>query len=320
MKVTLLTQTENMIDAVWLIWQLSRSQDSSSEILDRQPCDTTRKKFFEQIINEDIPLAEMIDFIFVLDEIPISLREQLVRHRIGVKVAGQAFCDIVPDLADSSFWSQSMRVLDMGQFCVRKKYFIPESLKGHQVETYEIAMENAEDAYQHLVAAGVPREDARNVIPLGATHRLIWKLNLAAIKHIMSKRGCWILQLGLWKPVIQGMVAELCKFSPAFRELASPPCMKGDDFKVCMFCENNYARIEGDVDPLPPCPLFLNYYEGAAMTCAQKVFPTSTTCWYHQKRQNIWTCSKADRIPLMQTMRAEYTAFWNRDVDTGKRL
>jgi len=306
-----------MHEYLWIIWQLSRTQYSLDEILDEH-LNADCEQFFERIINENIPLAEMVDFIFVLEDIPISLREQLVRHRIGVKVAGQEFCDVVPDLADSSFWSQSMRVLDMGDFEEQGRFWVPESLKGDQVESYQNAMKQSAVAYTHLVAQGVPREDARNVIPLGATHRIVWKLNLAAIKHIISKRSCWILQLGLWKPIIQGIVEELCKLSSSFRQLATPPCMEGDNFKACLFCENNLARIRGDVDPLPPCALFLNYYKEDALACSQSVFPESETCWYTS--QGEWTCCDESRISLMFTMFDEYSKFWNRNPVTGKRL
>jgi len=318
MKVTLLTKTENMESNLWLIWQLSRGQESLGKIRNQLLEKADLNKFFERIINEDIPLAEMIDFIFVLEDIPISLREQLVRHRIGVKVAGQEFCDLVPDLADSSFWSQSMRVLDMSNF----EYFVPESVqKGTDpYGIYAKHMLNTRITYSKLVAAGIPREDARNIIPLGAAHRIVWKLNLAAIRHIMSKRGCWILQLGLWRPVIEGMVNELCKFNPVFRQLVTPPCMRGDEFHGCLFCENNYARIEGDVDPLPPCPLFLNHYHEEALDCSNEVFPESTTCWFWQSDTNKWTCCAENQMPLKEKMRVDYGKLWQRNVDTGEKI
>lgn len=333
MKVTLLTNTQDMVQTLWTIWQLSRTNDSLKDIAlhyfsAAHPTDS--KAFFERIINEDIPLAEMIDFIFVLEDIPISLREQLVRHRIGVKVGGQYYVDTIPDLSDSSFWSQSMRVMDMSSF----EFFVPDSIANsipYIVESgkrnqkipeavYGDAMDNAARAYSALVEAGIPREDARNVIPLGATHRIVWKLNLSAIKHIVSKRSCWILQLGLWKPVIQGIISELCKLNSGFRQLATPPCMKGNKFRECLFTENNFARLEGDVDMLPPCPLYLNYHRGASLACVNKVFPKSKTCWFWRSDILAWECCDESRMPLTKQMRAEYAKFWNRNVDTGEML
>lgn len=325
MKVTLLTKTQGLVESLWTIWQLSRSNDSLENLIADEV--GVAEQFFSRIINEDIPLTQMIDFIFVLEDIPVSLREQLVRHRVGVKVSGRHYVDTISDLSDSSFWSQSMRVMDMSNF----KYFTPESIDKpvpivqtgkykRSAAIYNEAMANAARAYSALVEAGIPREDARNVIPLGATHRIVWKLNLSAIKHIVSKRSCWILQLGLWKPVIQGMIAELCNLDPVFRQLATPPCMKDNAFSSCSFCANNYARIEGDVDPLPPCPLFLHYYKDLALECSGKVFPSSKTCWYFVSHKEIWECCLVERILPMEQMRKEYSKFWNRDVDTGEML
>lgn len=321
MKVKLLTKTENMELNIYRIWKLSRSQVPEAALWGEVDL-LEAKEFFKRIINEAIPLAEMIDFIFLLEDIPIALREQLVRHRIGVKVAGQEFCDLVPDLADSSFWSQSMRVLDMSNF----EYFTPESIKEGSarfkgeaaMDIYARHMFKTRVAYSQLLTAGIPREDARNVIPLGATHRIIWKLNLASIKHIMSKRGCWILQLGFWKPIIQGIIEELCKLDPSFRQLISPPCIQGNKFKACSFCVNNYSRIQGDIDPLPPCPLFLNYYRDQALDCSRKVFPESTTCWFWQSDADEWTCCAKNQMPQMKQMRIDYAELWQRNVDTGK--
>jgi len=185
---------------------------------------------------------------------------------------------------------------------------------------YRDAMEKAAAAYTALVALDVPREDARNVIPLGATHRIVWKLNLSAIKHIVGKRSCWILQLGLWKPIIQGMISELCKLNPAFRQLATPPCIQKNEFSKCLFCENNSARIEGDIDPLPPCPLYLNYYSVIAKEISCKVFPTSKTCWFFRSDIAGWECCDESRMPLMNNMVQEYAKFWNRNPVSGEML
>lgn len=323
MKVTLLTHTHNMVEWLWTIWQLSRSNDLLEDI-DCRYSETKAEEFFARIINEDIPLTEMIDFIFLLEDIPISLREQLVRHRVGVKVGGHDYVDTVSDLSDSSFWSQSMRVMDMSSF----GFFVPESIRNvpliskrkSSLAIYQEAMDNAAQTYSQLVKAGIPREDARNVIPLGATHRIIWKLNLSSLKHIVGKRSCWILQLGLWKPIIQGMIAELCNLDPAFCQLATPPCMKGNQFSKCLFCANNYARVEGDVDSLPPCPLFLNYYKDLALKCSNRVFPESKTCWYFVSSKQTWECCNIERILPMAKMASEYSKFWNRDVNTGEML
>jgi hypothetical protein len=118
-------------------------------------------------------------------------------------------------------------------------------------------MANAQAAYNDLVIDGVPREDARNVIPLGAGHRIVWKLNLGTLMHVVGHRGCWILQLGFWGPIIKGMIEALAtEIHPSFRDLISPPCMKGDKFTGCNYVLDNEKRLFGE-DPLPPCSLWI---------------------------------------------------------------
>ncbi len=326
MQVTLLSKTENMFMTIWNVWNASRSNDEIFEFITLAYCSIERRKeikdLFFRIMEEDIPIAEMVDFVFLLEDIPISLREQLVRHRIGVKVDDRVGIDHVPDLADSSFWSQSMRVLDMSEF----KYFIPESIGDMTPTTetgrykipaavYNRAMLDASNAYINLIEAGIPKEDARNVIPLGATHRIVWKLNLSALGHILSKRGCWILQLGLWRPIIEGIMSELAEIDKRFRVLVCPPCIKKEKFTECKFCENNNARIKGDVDKLPPCPLYLHYYEVEAAELAL----TTQTIWNYGDASKF-TTSYQDVETLMKTMRTDYQKLWGRNVNTGELL
>jgi hypothetical protein len=99
-------------------------------------------------------------------------------------------------------------------------------------------------------------EDAREVIPLGAQHRISWKMNLQTLLHVVGKRGCWILQAGLWAPIIQGMIHELAtKVHPGFRRIVQPPCIDNDLFGACEFVLENVRRMDGD-DQHPPCPLY----------------------------------------------------------------
>lgn len=276
-------------------------------------------RLFSQVIHDGIPIAENISFTFILNDVSIALREQLVRHRIGVKVGANYGVDTVPDLADSTWWSQSMRIMDMGAFAQEGKYLLPDGLKGKYVppqmivppsqdaeEIYKDAMTNAQIAYKRLLLAGVPMEDARNVIPLAATHRISWTLNLAALQHIIGKRGCWILQLGLWKPIIVGMVNELSeKVDPVFRDLICPPCIKGNKFVGCHFIEDNERRIDGK-DNLPPCALYVN----------KLLFSED-----REKQDRAILANNnivaREQNPLYQSMASEYSKLWGRDIQTG---
>lgn len=279
--VKLVSYTAHPIEALYIAWKQSRTEEElpSAEELAKDMCFTSTRIKVEHLVADVLvsqsPVVEVIHFLFLLENVPISLREHIVRHRVGHRFGPELGVDQIPELSASTFWTQSMRVRDMGNFATDEAYQIPESIRDSEkriqwspggpetVSTDECAesvFEHAEEAYRQLIEAGIPPEDARCVIPLAATHRMIWSTNLAAIKHVLKNRSCWLAQLGLWKPVIHGIVAILREISLLFGQLALPPCvsMQGTKrcWKGCPFPVDNAARACRS-DPGTPCSLWL---------------------------------------------------------------
>lgn len=305
--VKLISWTKNPIQTVYCLWQESKSNDPIPKPEEVDPNDPEVLKVFEGVVNSHIPVSDFLNFVFVLENISISFREQMVRHRVGNKFGARLGVDIVPELNDSSFWGQSMRILDMGEFHAESRFRVPESLNGKIAEYsgiqfpaevyYKAMMGHIEEAYNILIKAGVPMEDARELIPLGATHRFSWNLNLTAIKHVIGKRSCWIPQMGLWEPIIMGMVEELAtKVHPIFRDLVRPPCISGNKFKECVYKIDNERRISREDETLP-CPLYLHYYQPS------KGWPP-----------NKWNALEFHK------RRITYQRFWGRDPYTWEPL
>jgi hypothetical protein len=321
-KVTLMSCTNNPLETVYAVWEASKTEGRlrTPEEIKEQVGPKDVEELFRAVIAQKIPVGEHVDFVFMIEGVSVSWREQAVRHRIGTlpspeRVGVDMVMDVIPNLASSSWWSQSMRIQNMGRFAQDMMYRIPETLKNKVVpvgkgehgefsgmcaaDVYDMTMERIENSYNALVAAGVPMEDAREVIPLGAQHRISWKLNIGALQHIVGERGCFILQLGIWGPVIRGMINELStKIHPIFREFITPPCINGDSFKECLYMEECRRRLDGS-DKLPPCPLHLNYhhYNG----CIPK---------------------KIEDVPMVNEMRLralQYGSFWGRDPFTGRK-
>lgn len=306
-EVHLVSGTAYPIETLYSIWEASRNNNeyvSPIEVNLRCQTDARFKEevdgLFLKILNAGIPVAENVDFVFLLENVSVELREQMVRHRIGAKVGDRIGFDFAPDLADSTWWSQSMRILDMGRFVDEGRFRIPEAVQGSSDRRAAFIrfLYQAQELYRDLVKGGVPMEDARAVIPLCATHRISWKLNLAALKHIIGKRGCWILQLGIWEPVIRGMVEQLASHvSPVLRRLIDPPCIRNDKFDHCHFELDNERRVSGE-DALPPCPLYLGHNPelvGLAASLPPEI---------HER---------------FKEMSRAYGALWGRDVNTGER-
>lgn len=321
-KVTLMSCTEFPLETVYALWEQSKTELPlrTPQQIRTEVRESEVEKLFRAVIKQRIPIGEHIHFNFVLENVSISWREQAVRHRIGTKPGPERIgADIVmeigelirmgaiPNLHESSWWSQSMRIQNMGEFASKKRYRMPETILKHPnhkalESVYHRQMASNEETYNYLVAEGIPMEDARELIPLGAQHRISWDLNIGSLQHIVGKRGCWILQLGIWGPVIMGMISELTnKVHPIFGELVTPPCLNDDNFTGCVYLEEVRRRYTGE-DKLPPCPLHLQHHQEPDM-----VFPLQLP---HVE------------IPMKSEMveRAEqYRKFWNRDPYSGTR-
>lgn len=337
-KVTLLSATPRPLELVYSLWMASKNDEkliTPDEVAATIAPEEVRK-LFRSVIEQRIPVGESVDFVFMIEGVSVSWREQAVRHRIGVTPSperlgvdiGMVDVHAIPNLADSVWWSQSMRIQDMGKFADNNGYRVPETLLEHPnsaelLSKYTATMEHVQEMYNELVAAGIPMEDARELIPLGATHRISWRLNISALQHIVSKRGCWILQLGIWGPVIQGMIQELVeKVDPIFGELVTPPCLKGDTFTGCVYHEENRRRYTGD-DRHAPCPLHVAQHH--LLQAKNDEFGADVT-----KEECESIAGKTDAVeltrlgvPMVAEMRAraeDYRKFWSRDPYSGKRL
>lgn len=298
-KVTLISHTDDPIGTIYKLWEASRGNRSLEEIEEDLLEKNSPKVFeiFQKVVDSGIPVAENIQFVFMLEHVSISFREQMVRHRVGAKVGEHLGVDIIPDLGDSTWWSQSMRILDMGEFAEQGRFRVPKFPTKDAEVIYRQAMGRAAMAYRQLVSAGMPMEEAREVIPLAATHRISWGLNLAALQHVIGKRGCQILQLGLWEPIIRGMVEELAtKVHPYFRNLINPPCIKGNKFVGCCFKLDNERRVSGE-DSLPPCTL----YVGKELAGSLNNVPTG-------------------QLPAFDKAASDYRNLWQRNPFNGERL
>lgn len=335
-KVTLLSWTKNPLETVYSVWEASKGTGelrTPDQVVDEVPIEDIRKLFMA-VINQRIPIGEHIDFVFMLENISVSWREQAVRHRIGTlaspeRVGADYTFNVLPDLPDSSWWSQSMRLEDMSKFAERGQYRMPDSILNHKDERapalYRNAMTVIAACYSELVSMGVPMEDARELVPLGAQHRMSWRLNIGSLQHIVGKRSCWILQLGIWGPIIQGMIKELgTKVDPIFHELVAPPCVKGDAFTGCIYHEENRRRYTGD-DKHAPCPLHVRHHHLSTLQDEQGKHATLERMDTDQADEICRTQAGLESIgvPMAEALvsrSAEYREFWNRDPVTGKRL
>ena len=70
--------------------------------------------------------------------------------------------------------------------------FTPESIKNNKdaLDAYNAAMTSISNAYKIMVDAGVPREDAGNILPLGLFTKIVDKRNLRSYVDMAHQRLC----------------------------------------------------------------------------------------------------------------------------------
>jgi len=327
---------ENPVKSLWMIWEQSRCDDSV-EVMELRynrlmkgdnqpesdfPVDNKHPNDrFRVMLEMEIPIVEFIHFSFILDNIPVSFREHLVRHRVGTKIGPQSGVDDDPGVTDASFWSQTSRVRDLQNFVDNGFYYTPEldntELKPISIskgspdvpsgltdlEVYHKSLESVQWGYRELRSRGYKPEICRELLPSSTTHRIAWHVNLKSLKHIFSHRSCWIAMANYWHPVIRGVMSELMKIDPVFSALATPPCIdrQTNKFKSCSFAHENAQRLSKK-DPGIPCSLWIHQEAGGMDKNYDSMF------------------SVPGDHELFTEMSADFQTFWCRNVTTGNPI
>ena len=69
-------------------------------------------------------------------------------------------------------------------------YYDPTKGNDRQTLVYNQTMTTIRQAYKELIEAGMSKEDAANILPLGMSTKIVWKINLRALIHFMNERLC----------------------------------------------------------------------------------------------------------------------------------
>jgi len=152
------------------------------------------ERLFKQIANsKHTSTMEHIHFAFSVEDISRAALAQLTRHRhFGFSVKSQRY--VKYGSGDKS-----------GGF----DYVTPASVTGGKAhEIYDDFMHIAQETYDRLREAGIPAEDARNVLPNAATTHIVMSGNLRAILEFYGKR-----QEG------RGAQAEIAELAEKMRQL-----------------------------------------------------------------------------------------------------
>ena len=205
MKVSLIQHTHNPIDTISKIASICYDSDPKNPI-----------KLVEHLYKSGHhSVFEHIYFTFKIEGISRACSHQLVRHR------------------HCSFTQRSQRYCDESQIDV----VVPPKMGG-DMYSFDIYMDAIDTAYERYISAvntGIPKEDARYVLPNASSTDLYLSCNLRELIHISNERLCsraqWEIRnlvekmVDLVDPRLKFMLVPKCESG---RILCNSPCkMKG---------------------------------------------------------------------------------------------
>lgn len=106
---------------------------------------------------------------FLISGVSRSLTHQLVRHRIA------------------SYTQKSQRYVDESNF----DYVIPDTIKRNEasLNIYINFMDECKNIYKKLIDLGIPKEDARFVLPNATKTEIVLTANFRELRHMIKLRG-----------------------------------------------------------------------------------------------------------------------------------
>lgn len=215
MKVSLIECVRDPDDIVWTAARTCYSSKSPIDLFKKTY--SSHKPNTADLIKKLLDSGHMspfehVNFTFAIEGISRSCSHQLVRHRIA------------------SYSQQSQRYVSESHM----KYIIPGTIVGDPstYEIYDDAIMHCERAYNALVEAGVPAEDARYLLPNAAQTNIVMTMNARELLHFFNQRCCRRAQWEI-RELANKMLALCKEVSPVIFENAGAPCVSGECKEGC---------------------------------------------------------------------------------------
>jgi thymidylate synthase (FAD) len=204
MKVELVSMTENPESVVTLAAKACYAKGMLRDVVWQDESGCVIRKCRD---SGHLSVFEHASFTFAIEGVSRSLSHQLVRHRLA------------------SYSQKSQRYVDEAKF----GYATPETIKSNDAafSYYENVMYGLALAYQRFLDYGIPKEDARYILPNACTTQLVMTMNARELLHFFRLRCCNRAQWEIRE--LANKMLELCKkVAPVLFEKAGAPCEYGE--------------------------------------------------------------------------------------------
>lgn len=203
-KVKLLEHTPHPERVVAMAARLCYSAAGAEELAEKMTDEQVEKLVDKIIQMGHASTMEHVSFTFGIEGVSRVLTHQLVRHRLA------------------SYSQQSQRYVAEHDF----EYILPPSIaeRPEASERFKALMENIQQAYNDLVEAGVPKEDARYVLANATETKIVVTMNARSLMHFFNLRCCNRAQWEI-RELAYKMLAEAKAVAPLLFKNAGASCV-----------------------------------------------------------------------------------------------
>ena len=226
MHVELLYHTPDPERAIATAARLCYAPVGAAELMETMPDERVRSVLSTIMGSGHFSTLEHASYTFAVDGVSRALTHQLVRHRIA------------------SFNQQSQRYVKFtGGLATVKPESVAASAETEAV--FDAAIDAAIEAYQKLLAAGVPAEDARYLLPNAAETKIGITMNVHELLHFFELRCCNRAQWEI-REMARRMLELARPTAPFVFADAGAPCVRGACPEGKMTCGNPFPRVTRD--------------------------------------------------------------------------
>lgn len=141
-------------------------------------------------------------FMFSVSGVSRAFSHQLVRHNIG-----------------HAYEQRSQHYRTEKDF----NLIMPGTLDDASEEDYVKHAQQAQDLYDKMIAAGIPKDDARFILPNGVETMMVWTANLEGILNFVQARACRVNTPEIMQVAIMVRKIVLEQF-PEMKKFLGPTC------------------------------------------------------------------------------------------------
>lgn len=174
-------------------------------------------QFLEDMKNTKLATpVEMLNFVFLVRNVPRSWTHQAVRTRIGTAYVQESTRFIGSRAVYDVLAPDSVLVPPQKNTIRQDYYYGTCAAIGSYASSVEIA--------------GVLSQDARQLLPHGLLTHMYWSINLKALMNVYNQRWCCQAEPSTWLPVMKQMkilISSSC--GPAIAGFLTAPVDRGED-------------------------------------------------------------------------------------------